>query len=502
MSQLSEQHGAAETSGAAFSGGAERSAPESQSGVSAQSAPAAFSESAAALSAAGLRAERGQFYKSLFAVVAPIALQNLLSAAVGTADVVMLGHIGQTAIAAASLANYVQFILFLFFVGLSSGVIMLAAQYWGKKDTRSIETIFGTGAKLSAAIGLAAAVLATCFPRLLMRAFTGDAALIEEGARYLRIVGVSYFLLSFSQIYQATLKSIERVAVVTGITTVTLLLNIFGNAVFIFGLFGAPELGIRGVALATTLSRVVEVALCVLAASRVRELRLSPSCLFRKNAALFRDFIRYSLPAIGNEVVWGAAFAMYAVIMGHLGADLVAANSLVNVLRNLATILCFGMAYGGAILIGKEIGSGDLARAGRNASRLIKITVLAGAAGAALLACARPLLFRMAELTAEATAMLSPLLFINCLSVLGAAVNTVLICGIFRSGGDAKFGFVLDTVIMWVVSVPLGFLAAFALRLNPVLVYLILYLDEWEKMAFNIAHYKSRRWLKNITREF
>lgn len=455
-----------------------------------------------ALSNESLALERAQFHKSLFAVVTPMMVQNLLIAAVSAADVVMLGFIGQTAIAAASLANYIQFVSFLFYTGLSSGVIMLAAQYWGKNDTHSIETIFGIGAKLSAVVGILFSLLSGFFPELLMRIFTNDAELIQEGAKYLRIVSISYLCLSVSSIYQAALKSIELVKVVTAITTAALLLNIVGNAIFIFGIFGAPKLGIRGVALATTIARIAEVILCIVAASRIKAPRLSLACLFRKNKILFMDFIKYSLPAIGNETVWGAGWATYAVIMGHLSADLVAANSLVNTLRNLATIACFGMAYGGAIVIGKEIGAAEYDVAKRNAARLVRITILSGVAGVALLLMCRPLLFRMAKLKLEAREMLNPILYINCISVLGASINTVLIAGIFRAGGDAKFGFVLDTIMMWCVSIPAGLIAAFVLHLPPVAVYFILYIDEWLKMAVPVVHYKSGKWLKNITRDF
>ena len=449
-----------------------------------------------------LTLERKKFHKTLFGIVTPIMVQNLLIAAVSAADVVMLGFVGQTAIAAASLANYIQFVSFLFYTGLSSGVIMLAAQYWGKSDTHSIETIFGIGAKLSAAVGMIFALLSGFAPEFLMRIFTNDSELILEGAKYLRIVAISHLCLSVSSIYQATLKSIERVKTVTVITTTALLLNIFWNAVFIFGLFGAPKLGIRGVALATTIARIIEVVLCVIAAAHIKTPRFNMACLFRKNKILFKDFIKYSLPAIGNETVWGAGWATYAVIMGHLSADLVAANSIVNALRNLATIACFGMAYGGAILIGKEIGAAEYDVAKRNASRLVRITILSGLAGAVILAICRPLLFRMADLKPAAREMLTPLLYINCLSVLGASINTVLIAGIFRAGGDAKFGFILDTIMMWAISIPAGLVAAFVLKLPPIAVYFVLYIDEWLKMAVPVAHYKSGKWLKNITRDF
>ena len=448
------------------------------------------------------RTEARQFYKSLFTIVGPIAFQNLISAAVSSADVVMLGYVGQNAIAAVNLASYIQFILFLFFIGLSSGVVTLAAQYWGRNDTHSIETIFGIGVKISASIGLIFALSAFFAPQLLMKIFTNDLTLISIGCEYLRVVSPGLFILAFSQMYQAVLKSIERVRTVTLLTTIALFLNIFLNAVFIFGLFGAPKLGVKGVALATTISRFIEFGFCVIVCMKVKEIHFGLETLFRKNIVLLKDFVHFSLPAIGNEAVWGAGWSMYAVIMGHLGADLVAANSVVSVVRNLASVLCFGMAYGGAIILGKEMGSNQMELASRNASRLVKSTILAGAVGAVILGLCRPVLFMIADLNEQASYFLTPLLYINCFSLLGAAVNTVFICGVFRAGGDAKWGFVLDTLSMWAVSVPLGFFCAFVLRLPPLLVYLIVYLDEWEKMIFNIIHYKSKKWMKNITRNF
>ena len=270
-------------------------------------------------------AESGAFYRSLFRIVAPIALQNLISAAVSSADVIMLGYVGQTALAAASLASQVQFVLLLFFVGLSSGLIMLTAQYWGKRDTASIETLAGIACKFSCAAGLLFALAAACAPALLMRIFTDDGGMVAEGAKYLRLVAPSYVCMALSQVYQAVFKSVERVRTVTALTIGALLLNIALNAAFIFGAGPFPALGIRGVALATSIARAVEVCACVWVASRIREIRLVPQVLLQRNPVLLRDFVHFSLPALGNEFVWGAAFAMYSVILGHLGESIVAA---------------------------------------------------------------------------------------------------------------------------------------------------------------------------------
>ena len=445
--------------------------------------------------------EAKTFYKDLRNVVQPMAIQNLISSAVNSADVIMLGYIGQTAIAASSLAGNVAFILFMISTGLSSGLVMLGAQYWGKKDTESIKTLLGIGLRICCTVEIIVALIAAFYPRILMLIFTKDETLIIEGCKYLRAASFSYVCLSFSQMFQAGFKSIERVKIVTITSTTSLFLNIGLNAVFIFGLLGIPKMGITGVGIATSIARFIEMVICFIYAGRQKDVHFSVSCVFRRNPLLTRDFIRYSMPAVGNELVWGAAFAMYSVIMGHLGEDIVAANSVVNTVRQLGSVLCFGMAYGGAIVVGKYMGAGDMDVAERNASRLARVTIFSGVLGAGLLLCMYPVLPYIADLNETAAHYRNVLLFINSYSLIGASINTVLICGIFRAGGDSKFGFVADCINMWAVSVPLGLLAAFVFKLPPLWVYFILFLDEFEKMPFVIRHYYKKGWLRNIPRD-
>ena len=412
----------------------------------------------------------------------------------------MLGYIGQTAIAASSLAGNVAFILFMISTGLSSGLVMLGAQYWGKKDTEAIKTLLGIGLRICCSVEIIVACIAAFYPRILMLIFTKNEALIAEGCRYLRAASFSYVCLSFSQMFQAGFKSIERVKIVTITSTTSLFLNIGLNAVFIFGLLGVPKMGITGVGIATSIARFIEMVICFIYAGRQTDIKFSVTYVFRRNKLLTRDFFKYSLPAVGNELVWGSAFAMYSVIMGHLGEDIVAANSVVNTVRQLGSVLCFGMAYGGAIVVGKYMGAGDMAVAERNASRLARVTIFSGVLGAVLLICLYPVLPYIADLNETAAHYRNILLFINAYSLIGASINTVLICGIFRAGGDSKFGFVADIINMWCVSVPLGLLAAFVFKLPPLWVYFILFLDEFEKMPFVIHHYFKKGWLRNITR--
>ena len=447
-----------------------------------------------------MNSEAKTFYKSLTHVVGPMALQNFISAAVNSVDVFMLGYVGQTAIAATSLANNVAFILFMVSTGLSSGLVMLGAQYWGKKDLESIKTLLGIALRICCSVEISVALIAAFYPRLLMLIFTNDPTMIAEGCKYLRAVSVSYVCLSFIQMYEAGFKSIERVKIVTICSTTTLFLNIGLNAIFIFGLFGVPKMGIIGVGIATSIARVIEMIFCFIYARLQKDVHFSLACIFRRNKLLTRDFFKYSLPAVGNELVWGSGFAMYSVLMGHLGEDIVAANSVVGTIRQLACVLCFGMAYGGAIVLGKDMGAGNMEVAERNASRLARITILSGVFGCIMMFCLSPLLPFIAKLNETATHYRNILVYINSYSIIGAAANTVFICGIFRAGGDSKFGFIIDSISMWVVSVPIGFIAAYVFKLPPLWVYFILYLDEFEKLPVVVHHYYKKGWLRNITR--
>ena len=214
-----------------------------------------------------------------------------------------------------------------------------------------------------------------------------------------------------------------------------------------------------------------------------------------------QDFIKISLPALGNDISWGLAFSMYSVIMGHMGTDVVAANSLVTVVRNFGTTFCFGIASGGTILLGNIIGSNQLEEAKECASQIMKLTILAGLFGGIVVLLASPLVLEYASLTETAHRYLKYMLLINSYYIMGIAVNTTLIAGVFRAGGDTRFGFICDTIDMWVYAVPLGFIAAFVLKLPVMVVYFLLCTDEFVKWPWVFKHYRSMKWLKNITRD-
>ena len=448
-----------------------------------------------------LFADKNGFYSQIIKLVIPIVVQNLLSAAVSSADVVMLNYVGQSSISAVSLAAQYASILFMVYYGLGTGATMLSAQYYGKGDMRAIRVVEGIALRFSILISLVFAGMAFFAPQLMMKLFTNDPELIQLGSIYLRYMSVTYLCWGVIEVYLSILRSIGRVTVSMVLNIMAFSLNIILNAVFIFGLFGAPKMGVAGVALATASSRVIELIGCILVSLFSKDIKLNPAYIFLRNKLLFQDFIRLSLPALGNDISWGVAFSMYSVILGHLGTDAVAANSLVIVVRNFGTVLCFGVASAGGILLGQVIGENRLEDARKNASQLMKLTVLTGAIGGLLILVATPFVLDYASLSDTAMHYLKYMLLINTYYVMGAAVNTTLIAGVFRAGGDSRFGFICDTIDMWVYAVPLGFFSAFVLKLPVMWVYFLLCTDEFVKWPWVLKHYKSGKWLKNITRD-
>lgn len=450
----------------------------------------------------GKERTRNPFYGQIIRLVIPVVIQNLLSAAVSSADVVMLNYVSQDAISAVSLASQYANVLFMIYYGLGTGATMLCAQYYGKKDYMAIRAVEGIALRFSLIVSVVFAGLALCVPEQMMRLFTNEQRLIELGADYLRYMSVAYLCWSVIEVYLSVLRSMERVTICMVLNMVAFGLNVLLNAVFIFGLFGAPKMGVSGVALATAISRVVELLGCIVVSICSKEVKLDLRYLFIRNKPLLSDFVKLALPALGNDVVWGVGFSMYSVILGHLGSDAVAANSLVTVVRQFGTVLCYGMASAGGILLGKLIGERqpeELIR--RDASLLIRLTITCGVLGGLLVLAATPLVLRYATLSETAMGYLKTMLLINTYYITGTALNTTMICGIFRSGGDSRFGFYCDLIDMWAYAVPLGFFSAFVLKLPVRWVYFLLMTDEFVKWPFVIRHYKKGQWLRNITRD-
>jgi len=448
-----------------------------------------------------LNEEKRKSYAYILSLTVPIIIQNLFSAAVNSVDVLMLNSVGQSAISAVSLATQYSNVLVNIFGGLGSGVSMLCAQYWGKQDLKAIERVQNIAFWFACITALIFAIPSITIPRLMMQVYTNDAELIRIGAGYLQIVGFSHLMWGLAETYFATLRSMEKVKISTSISVFALLLNIFLNAVFIYGWFGAPKLGVIGVAIATAFSRIVQFGMCLIVSHFSVDLKLRMFALSGSGKELLKDFIRLSLPALVNTVVWSVGYSMYSAILGHISSDVIAANSIVSVVKSFGTVLCYAVSGASGIYVGKSIGANQMEKARQDAKYALTLSVITGAIGGVIILLISPFVLRVAVFSETAMSYLKIMLVINSVYIMGTAVNSTLIAGVFRAGGDSRFGLVCDFIDMWCYAVPVGLISAFVLKLPPMVVYVILCTDEFVKWPWVFKRYKSGKWLNNITRE-
>lgn len=445
--------------------------------------------------------KKRNFYQSVALLVVPIALQNLINVGISSIDVIMLGRVGEKVLSGASLGSQINFIMSLLLFGLMSGASVLTAQYWGKKDMESIQTIFGMVVKISAAVGIGFAVVAFAIPGLLMRIFTNDAEVIAYGVTYLRIVCFSYLIIPLTMAYLNVMRSMESVKVATAAYLTSMITNIIVNWVLIFGLFGIPAMGIAGAAIGTVTARLAELFVVVLFDRRGnRILPFHLSYLGRKDAGLWKDFLKYSTPVMANELFWGAGVSAISAILGHMGSAVVAANSVSQVVRQLAMVIAFGVSSAAAIMLGKAIGEGKKDMADTYGKWFVELSIWTGLLGTVVVLIARPIALATLVLTPEAQNFLSFMMYIMSYFVVGQSINSTIIVGICRSGGDTRFGLFLDMFFLWGVAIVFGWISAFVLKLGVYVTYIILLSDEVLKIPITLWRFHSRKWLQDVTR--
>lgn len=442
------------------------------------------------------------FWKKLGQLAAPIALQNLMLASVAAADALMLGRVTQDSMSAVSLATQIQFVQNMVLAAIVSTIVILGAQYWGRQDSKTVNDIFCMGLRLSVAASLLFFIGCVCFPRYLMLIFTNEEALIVIGSRYLRIAGWSYLLTGISQCYLAIMKVSEHALQTAIVSSGAVLINIVLNAVFIFGLFGAPAMGVQGAALATLIARVIELIWVLSYSCRKGYIHPEWRRLFHRNHLLAKDFRKCLLPLLGASLFWGIGFTSYSAFMGHLGTDATAANSIAAVVRDLVCCLCNGLANGGGILVGNELGAGHLERGKKYGDRLAKIAFLTGFLSTAIMLAVTPFVTGFVKMTDQAERYLIGMMVIMAFYMIGRTVNTIVINGIFAAGGDTMFDMYSLAVCMWGIAIPLAAAGTFFLHWPVLVVYACTCLDEVGKIPWVMYHYRKYRWVKDLTREF
>ena len=440
------------------------------------------------------------FRKKLISLILLMTLQNLVFALVPISDAVMLLYLSPEAMTSVSLSAQVPFVLSLFIYSITAGGSILAAQYWGKGDTESIEKIFGYMFALSLPIMIVFFSTTMIVPEYVIRIFTDKEVFITGAIPYLRCASFSYVFMTLAMIYETLLKNVGFVKQCTIASIVIVFLNIFLNAVFIFGLFGAPEMGISGAALATSISNGTGFIICLIFNLKLTKFRLRFKNIFRVDLDLRKRFSKYTLPYTLNQLLWGFGFAMITVILGRLEEDVAMANSIATIIKDLVSCLCYAIASGSVIVIGNELGANRLDKAKLYGDKLFKIGVISGIILGIVAAASSPLVIKFVNLSEKAEHYLLIMLLMCSYYILGRSINSILIGGIFSAGGDTKFGFICDTLTMWAFIVPFGFLA-YKLDWPPMVVYFILNLDEIIKIPAVIIHYRKYKWVKNIIDE-
>jgi len=442
-----------------------------------------------------------EFLKIVFGLAFPIALQNLINTGVTTADVVMLGKVGETALSSGSLAGQVQFVMSLMVFGMSSGASVLTAQYWGKKDVQTIEKIFSMTLSFALAAGFIFFAIGEFFPEQIMHVFSSEKEIIENGAAYLKIVSFSYPISAFTTGYLYLMRSVERVKIGTAVFGISLVSNVILNAVFIFGMGSVPAMGVRGAALATLFSRCLELILVLFYIWKINlEVRIRPHYFVHFNPVFLKDFLVLSIPVVLNETLWGAGMSANAAVLGQLGSAAAAANSVVRVVRELIMVMCVGLSAATGVLVGKAIGEKRMDLAEVYAKRMIALSFGITFTTGTLMFLMRHMLIGFLSLSFEAKDYLEFMLLILFFYGLCQSLSCPIIVGILRGGGDTRFGLILEASALWGGSILLGSIGAFILHLPVKAVFTLLMLDEFIKLPFAIWRYRTKIWLNDVTR--
>lgn len=440
------------------------------------------------------------FLKRLVNLTLPLAFQALMLALVAASDAVMLGRVEQNSMAAVSLATQIQFIQNMMLCAVTGSIAILGAQYWGKGDKQAIHKIFGMSLRIASVISLFVCVLCVGFSNQLMLIFASDSELIRIGAGYLRIAGWSYLPTGFSQCFLGMMRVTDHADRCAFISSGAVIINIILNAVFIFGFLGLPAMGANGAALATLLARIIELVWAVISSYQKDFIHPSLGDLLARDRLLAKDYIKCGMPLAGAAMFWGVGFTSYTAIMGHLGTDAAAANSVAAVVRDLMCCLCDGISAAGGIIVGNELGSGDLEKGKLYGGRIAKLSVYVGLFSTAVILLVTPLVTSFMILTPLAKRYLIGMMVIMSFYMIGRAINTVIINGVFASGGDTLFDVYSLAVSMWCIAVPLALLGAFVFKWPVLAVYACTCVDEVGKLPWVFFHYKRYKWVKDLTR--
>lgn len=441
------------------------------------------------------------FYKYFAILVVSLAFQNLLVYSVNMADNIMLGAYSENALSGSSLCNQIQFLLQMLVTGAGEGAVVLGSQYWGKGRIEPIPHIIGVTLRFGVGIAAVLFVIVFAAPAQVLSLLTNDAAVIAEGVKYLRIICFTYIIFTATNILTSSLRAVGIVSIGYIISAATLCINICLNTCLIYGNFGFPELGIRGAAYATLVSRCMELLIVILYLKyREHTLNLTLKKLVIIDSSYISDYIRVSFPVLLNQAQWGIAQMVQTAVLGHLGAAAIAANSIATIVYQVLSVAAYGSASAAGMTIGKTIGEDNIGKLHEMVHTLQVIFLGIGiVSGMMIFLVSNPIL-QVYHISMEARALAKQFMCVLAVTTVGTSYQMACDNGIIRGGGDTSFSMKMNLISMWCIIVPLSAAAAFLFKMPPVVVFACLKSDQIYKTIPVVIHLRKWNWVKRVTR--
>ena len=441
------------------------------------------------------------FYKTALNIAIPIALQNLITFSVSMADTIMVGRLGEIPLSSVAIANHLQFILMVLILGVGSGASVMSAQYYGKKDIDSIHKVMTIMYRVCIIITIIFILVAIFIPKQFMNIYTTDKEVILEGIKYLRILSISYIFYSLTNCTISVLRSVKTVRISLVVYSISLIVNIFFNWVFIFGKFGIKPMGISGAAIATVISRFTEfITTLIFIIYFEKKIHLNFKDLIKLDNRIIKLFTKTSTPIILNELFWAMGSSMISIIVGRLGREVVAGNSINNVTNQFATLFIFGLSSAASVIIGNTIGKGDYEKVREYADSICILSFIMGILSGLIILILRPFIVNLYNVSDYTKYIAKQIMISTALVSVFKSISSNVMMGVLRGGGDNRFVFISEMIFMWLVSIPLGFLGAFVFKLPVFIVFLIIKSDEILKAIAGIFRVRSEKWIVDVTK--
>ncbi len=442
------------------------------------------------------------FYKSLIALAVPAALQNLITFAVGFADNLMVGALGDVAVSGVYMGGQIQTFLQIFSAGIEGTVLILSAQYWGKGDRGSIKKIVSVGLRFSLIFGAVITVLCFVFPKFIISLFAKETAVIEAGADYLKIVCLSYIFFCITQTLIAAMRSVEVVKIGTVVSFMSLVINVVLNYILIFGINGVVSpLGVKGAAIATLVSRIAETAVTtVYVFVSDKRLELKPFELLTCDRAFLKDFVKYGAPIIAGQLVWSVNMMANSAILGRFSSGVITAASVANTMHSLAYVGMNGMSAAVGIITGKTVGAGETEKMKEYAKTVQVLFFSLGLIMCGVITLLKtPFIGLYTGITPEAAEYSRQFITVLSVTMIGTCYQAAGLFGLVKSGGDVGFVFKNDTIFVFLVVLPSAIIASH-LGAPAWVVFACLKCDQILKCFVAAVKINKFNWMKNLTK--